>query len=149
MLGPDQPEHEVALVGSVVSLEYAENRGAAFGLFGGGNAILAVLAVVVLGGLALYYRRQAAPSGRVVVAVCLIAGGALGNLVDRLRLGHVVDFVAIGAWPNFNLADSAITVGVTLLVAQMLLDDPSRRREDGSSRGTQRAQEAPLTNDGG
>lgn len=134
-LGSERSDQAVALVGSFVALEYAENRGAAFGLFGERNAMLAVVAVAVLGGLALFYRRQVAPSAWLAAAVGLIAGGAFGNLVDRVRLGYVVDFVAVGPWPNFNVADSAITVGVALLVVVMLLEDPSRRRDGGQRRG--------------
>lgn len=148
-LGPGQSDQEVALIGSFVALAYAENRGAAFGLFGRGNAILAALAVIVLAGLGLYYRRQKAPSAWLVVAVGLVAGGAIGNLVDRVRHGYVVDFLAVGAWPNFNVADSAITVGVATFVVGMLLDDPARRQDDGHPRGESSDARAPLINGGG
>lgn len=133
-LGPDRADQDVALIGSVVGIEYAENRGAAFGLLGGQNAALAVLAAAVLVGLALFYRRRSDPSGKLVATVGLIAGGAIGNLLDRVRLGYVVDFVAVGSWPNFNVADSAITVGVAWLVV-LLLDEPSQHRKDGRSPG--------------
>ena len=64
----------------------------------------------------LHYMRQARPPLWQTVAIGGIAGGALGNLVDRVRLGYVVDFLSVGPWPNFNVADSAITVGVLILI---------------------------------
>lgn len=135
-LGPGHADGDVALIGSAVAIEYAENRGAAFGLLGGQNVLLAVMAVAVLVGLATFYWRQRAPSRWLVGAVGLIVGGALGNLVDRVRLGYVVDFVAIGPWPNFNLADSAITVGVVSLTVLMLVADPPRPPQAGKRRET-------------
>ncbi len=81
--------------------------------------VLSLLAVAVVGGLFYWLRRQ--PERLLALAIGLVAGGALGNVVDRLRLGAVVDFLDFHLsgslhWPAFNLADSAITVGVLLLL---------------------------------
>ena len=93
-----------------------ENRGAAFGLFSGLVPILTVASIAILMGLLLHYLRAGTAPALANVAIGAIAGGALGNLVDRVRLGHVVDFVSVGPWPNFNVADSAITIGVLILI---------------------------------
>ncbi|MBW3624814.1 MAG: signal peptidase II [Armatimonadetes bacterium] len=98
--------------------ELSHNDGAAFGILEGGNLVLivaAVFAVILL----LVWARQANTRG-MAVALGLLIGGAVGNLIDRVRLGYVVDFIALQyggqtVFPNFNLADSAITVGALML----------------------------------
>src|SRR3954464_1548558 len=97
----------VELVDGWLGLEYTENRGAAFGLFSGLAPIITGISIAILASLLVYFFRQARPPLWQTVATGAIAGGALGNLVDRVRLGHVIDFVSIGPWPNFNVADSA------------------------------------------
>ena len=124
-LASARSSHVMELAGGVLSVEYVENRGAAFGLFRGQGAVLPLLALAILGGLVVYYRRVEAPSVWLMAAVGLVAGGAVGNLIDRIRLGYVVDFLAVGPWPKFNVADSAITVGVALLGYQVLRGAPS------------------------
>ena len=86
-----------------LALEYTENRGAAFGLLPGIAPVLAVATIAILAALLLHYARQTRPPLWHTLAVGAIAGGALGNLIDRVRLGYVVDFVSVGAWPNFNV----------------------------------------------
>jgi signal peptidase II len=115
-IGPGQSESRIEVVDSWLALDYTQNRGAAFGLFSGLVPILAAASFAIVTGLLLLYMRQASPPLWQTVAVGLISGGALGNLVDRVRLGHVVDFLSVGPWPNFNIADSAITVGVLVLI---------------------------------
>ena len=126
----------IELLGGGLVIEYVRNRGAAFGLLGELGPVLTVLAVVVLGALrSLLPPTAVVKSPWLVGAVGLIAGGAFGNLIDRLWLGYVVDFVTVGPWPTFNLADSAITVGVGLLAVSFLRDEPAAnpnpRRETG------------------
>ncbi|RMD57366.1 signal peptidase II [Candidatus Parcubacteria bacterium] len=92
------------------------NTGIAFGLFPEGGVLFAVLASLVL--LVLLRRLPVlltTGNWQTTVSVALIFGGALGNLADRLHLGQVVDFIAVGAFPVFNLADAAITLGAGLL----------------------------------
>jgi signal peptidase II len=104
------------------------NRGISFGLLGDGGQsqawLLAAFGVIVAGGLVLWMHRAALPR-LPSVAVGLIIGGALGNAIDRLRFGAVVDFLDLHAggwhWPAFNVADSAITVGVAALVLDAVL----------------------------
>lgn len=102
------------------------NRGVSFGMLGGeagaGSWLLSIVAVVIVGALAIWLRRADRPI--LAVALGLVIGGALGNVVDRLRLGAVADFLDFHAggyhWPAFNLANSAITVGVVALVVPTL-----------------------------
>jgi len=115
ILGPAQQESRIELAADWLTLEYAENRGAVFGLFQGLAQILAVTSIAVTIALLVHFLRTHRPPLWHTVAIGAIAGGAIGNLVDRLRLGYVVDFVSVGSWPNFNLADSAVTIGVLLL----------------------------------
>ena len=114
-LGRSSANHRLDLWEPHLALEYVENTGAAFGLLRGQSAYLLVLAVVVVGGLVAFLR-WAEPMPAVAASIGLLIGGALGNALDRVRLGYVVDFVAVGIWPKFNLADSAITCGVLLFV---------------------------------
>ena len=94
------------------------NSGAAFGMFQGGSLIFTGLAFLVIGAILYYYPRVEADDWPLRVAMGLQLGGALGNLIDRLTLpgGAVTDFISVGTFPVFNIADSSITVGVIVLV---------------------------------
>ncbi|HEV2107806.1 MAG TPA: signal peptidase II [Thermomicrobiales bacterium] len=115
-LGPASEQHRLEIWEPVVRLEYARNSGAAFGLFGGQGILLSAVALVIIAGLLIAARRQAVQGPWQMVGMGLLIGGALGNLIDRLRLGYVTDFIDVGPWPTFNLADSAITIGIVLVV---------------------------------
>ena len=118
----DGPVH---VIGDTVEFELTRNGGGAFSRFQGMTPVLAVGAIVVTFVLARVLHRM---TDRVLIsALTLVLGGALGNLVDRfvrapgfLR-GHVVDFVSVGWWPVFNVADSCITIGAVLLIVRSLL----------------------------
>jgi signal peptidase II len=98
-----------------VSLVNTRNRGVAFGLFSGGGVVLAlVAAVALLALLAFFVTHRHRPLAWLPTG--LLIGGAAGNLVDRVRVGSVTDFVQLPHWPAFNVADMAITVGVVALV---------------------------------
>ena len=99
----------------------AHNRGVAFGLAGGAGASLVIVTVLALSVVGYLVSRDPTRPG-MWVAVGLIAGGAVGNLVDRVRADRVTDFIDLPPWPAFNLADMAITGGVLLLVVLYLLD---------------------------
>jgi signal peptidase II len=117
----------VELLGGAVRLDYTRNTGAAFGILQTGGLVFALVAAAVAVGILLSYRRIGQAPGLVQSALALILGGAVGNLIDRVRLHYVVDFIDLRWWPVFNLADSAIVVGVVLLTAYSLLD-PARKR---------------------
>jgi signal peptidase II len=115
VIGPGTGPGRISLVGSWLEFEYAQNRGAAFGLLPQLGSFLGLASMAILIGLLWQFARESHPSWWQTAATGAIAGGAIGNLLDRARLGYVVDFIAIGPWPNFNVADSAITVGALLL----------------------------------
>lgn len=111
-IGPGNDSHRVEMLGSLVAFEYLENRGAAFGLFAQSTLILAVISVVIIGigiGSLIHFARH---EFWLAASIALILGGAIGNAIDRFVRGFVVDFIAIGSFWKFNLADSAITLGV-------------------------------------
>lgn len=114
------------IVGNWLGLEYTENRGVAFGLLGGLGPFVVVAPLLVFVIMAALYLRSAAPPIWQSIGFGLLAGGAVGNLVDRIRLGYVVDFISVGRWPNFNVADSAVTAGAVILVAGWALADGVR-----------------------
>ena len=121
--GMERGEEDPILPG--LKLVHVRNEGVAFGLDpGGGTTLLIVLVALALLALVLYFvRHQAKPL--VWLPVGLLIGGAVGNLVDRVRDGGVTDFLKIPLWPAFNVADIAITVGVVALV--FVLEDRSDR----------------------
>jgi signal peptidase II len=112
--------HGVPLLPPIVYLTYVQNTGAAFGLFKGRQAVFIVMAVLIIAWIA-WELRVNRPSGRLVQwSYGLMLGGAAGNLIDRVRFGYVIDFLDLRVWPVFNIGDSAITVGVSLLLLHAL-----------------------------
>lgn len=119
------------LFGTVIpglfDLTMVRNTGVSFGLFGGGEArwVLAVFSIIVAGALAWWATR--ADRRLLITAIGLVSGGAIGNAIDRIRFGYVVDFLdfsGTGVFPwVFNVADSAITVGVVLLILDSVLSE--------------------------
>lgn len=108
---------------------HAINYGAAFGLFQESGRIFAVVALIVAGVIIYYNHRLPAGHWLLRTALGLQLGGALGNLIDRMRQGYVTDFLDFGPWPVFNLADTAIVAGVALLALLMLQEMWAERRE--------------------
>jgi signal peptidase II len=104
----------------IVRLTYVENEGAAFGLLTNEHLLMAFTAVMVIATIVIYYRYPYWGHPVLKTGLGLVLGGAVGNLIDRLRLGFVVDFIDFRVWPVFNLADSAITIGVTMLAFYFL-----------------------------
>lgn len=99
------------------------NTGVAFGLFQGFGDFFTVLAIIVALAIIYYYPRVPEQDWTLRLAMGLQLGGALGNLVDRVTIGHVTDFIAVGNFPVFNIADSSISVGVGVLVLGMLIQE--------------------------
>jgi signal peptidase II len=96
------------------------NTGTAFGLFKNLNVFFIVTSAAAIGMIALYAFRYRAMGLFYSISLGLIIGGAAGNLVDRIKFGSVVDFLDFRVWPVFNAADSAISVGITMLILKML-----------------------------
>jgi signal peptidase II len=116
----DIVEHHIVLGEQVdvlgpLKLTLSHNEGVAFGLANGGGIGLVVITLIALGVVLWLFSRDPARPG-MWVATGLLAGGALGNLVDRIRHGHVTDFIELPHWPPFNLADCGITCGVVILL---------------------------------
>jgi signal peptidase II len=133
------PVPPVSVIGEWVQFRLVYNQGAAFGLDLGPYSrwifmVLAVVAVVLLFRLS---RNSAVTDTLRHLACGLVAGGAAGNLVDRLRHAHgVVDFIDVGVgshrWPTFNLADMGVSCGAILLAISLWVEDSRRRREESS-----------------
>ena len=104
------------------------NTGSAFGLFPNQTTLLMLASIVGIGILLLFLRKAGIPGIWLRTSLGLQLGGAAGNLVDRITLGKVTDFIDIGVWPVFNLADSSIVVGLAIL-AWFLLRSPKETRE--------------------
>jgi signal peptidase II len=103
-----------------IRLSYRTNSGGAFSILANQGLLLTIAAVIGITILVVYLRYLPMESTLLKVGLGLDMGGAVGNLIDRLRMGEVTDFIDVGAWPVFNIADSAITVG-SLLIAYYLL----------------------------
>jgi signal peptidase II len=122
----------VSIIGDTVELNLTRNPGGAFGRFRGLTPLLAIGAVLVA--VFLFRSVQRARDGWTVAALTLVLGGALGNLGDRFARspgflrGHVVDFVRVGWWPVFNVADSCITIGAVLLILRSVFPPPEPDR---------------------
>ncbi|GEM_PF-151444 len=99
------------------------NTGTACGYFPQLSIVFTFAPFLILAAVIWFYRSQAKPSWLLSLAIGLIIGGAVGNLIDRLRLGYVVDFVAVGTFPIFNVADAAVSTAVVLLLLWSLREE--------------------------
>ena len=97
-------------------LTYYTNSGTIFGLFPNIPVILTIASVVAIACLIFFYKTQKNVGGWLRLAIALLLGGAIGNFIDRVSMGEVTDFIDVGMWPVFNIADSAITCGIFLLI---------------------------------
>jgi len=134
VLRPRGPFNPKVVIQGFFDLRYAENPGVAFSMFQdlpGGRILLTLLAVVALVVVIAYLRKTPVEATRVHVALGLVGGGAIGNLVDRVMYGKVTDFIVwkkgIHEWPAFNIADAALCVGVGLILLDWILASRSER----------------------
>ena len=121
----------------VLEIHYITNTGVAFGLFQKGGFVFKLLPILISSVILYYYTTL--PSGQwlIRVALGLQMSGALGNLIDRIRIGHVIDFIHVPYWPVFNVADSGITVGTALLVLLMLREEWLERKTPKTTEGAE------------
>jgi signal peptidase II len=124
-LGPDAARHRWEFAGKYLAIHYVENRGAAFGLLAGQTTLLIVLAIAVGIGFIALLRQDLQRNVPLRVALVLIIAGAIGNLIDRIRYGYVVDFIAVGIWPKFNVADACITIAIGIVAWSALFPSPA------------------------
>jgi signal peptidase II len=112
----------IPLMGNWMNIIYSRNTGVAFGLFQHMSPVLTIVSLLIsIGAVYVYAVYLPNQVWSVQISIGLIVGGAIGNIVDRLRLGYVIDFIQVGWWPVFNLADSAISVGATILAVYLML----------------------------
>jgi signal peptidase II len=121
-----------------LSFTHVENTGVAFGLFAArgelfGTVLLTVFGLVALALVLVYFQRTPSDERRTLVALALILGGAVGNLIDRIAQGAVTDFIDVWVgtyhWHTFNIADSAISVGICLLALDLFLGRHSEEND--------------------
>ena len=129
--------HEtVPVIRDFFHLTYVRNKGAAFGILAD-NAVripfFITVSIIAMLGILWYIKRLRDDQRLAIYSLSLVFSGALGNLIDRIRLGEVIDFLDVfwqrHHWPAFNVADSAITVGVTLLFIEMWREERNRSAE--------------------
>jgi signal peptidase II len=124
---------EVHVVGPF-SIHHVTNSGIAFGLFASATSIVILLTSLAVAWMLYFFARSGSRHPILPVALGLVMGGSVSNLVDRVRLGHVTDFLDLRYWPAFNLADTFIVVGVAALLLALVVSDrnaakPQRMRE--------------------
>jgi signal peptidase II len=115
-LGADWLPDGLAWLAPYARIRYWYNSGAAFGIFQEGNLIFSILAVIVACLILYYLPRVPRQDWWLRLAMSMQFAGALGNLIDRVMFGHVTDFISVGTFAIFNVADSSITVGVAVLI---------------------------------
>ncbi len=121
MMGESRP-----LIDGVLWLTHVHNQGAAFSLLQGQIAFFVILSIIVIIGLSIWVARSRPPA-RLAMMLGLLGGGATGNLIDRLRFSHVIDFLDLHWWPIFNFADMAIVGGGILLLGYVFMLERSER----------------------
>ena len=128
-LGPFKPK---VVIDGFFNLRYSENPGVAFGMLQqmpGGKFVLTALAIAAIVLVIMYLRRTDPEASRLHVALGLVGGGALGNVIDRISYGRVTDFIVWHVksheWPTFNVADAALCVGVGLMMLDMIRPRPT------------------------
>ena len=123
----------VPVLDRILYFTTVRNPGGAFGLFQSWAALLTVVTIAVCVAIMVFVRRKIAVAPLVGVALALQLGGAVGNLIDRLRFHYVIDFIDLRVWPVFNVADSAITIGIALLAYYLIFAE--RRQSSAKLKG--------------
>jgi len=120
-------DDQVRVLGPL-SIHHVQNSGIAFGLFAGATSLVTALTALAVGWMLVFFARSGSRHPVLPVALGLLIGGSVSNLVDRVRLGHVTDFLDFKFWPAFNLADTFIVVGVAILLLTLVATErrPSR-----------------------
>jgi len=121
--GPAGDRIETEYLGGLVRLHFVRNTGSAFGMFQGQSGFLTVAALLAIVVLGVFFFRSAREDRVVALSLGLLIGGAVGNLIDRIRLGYVIDWVRLPITLSFNVADAAVMVGMVLIFGAVLLRD--------------------------
>lgn len=122
-----QSDGDIVVVKGLLNFSYTENRGIAFGMLNNGNVkwLLVTISIAAIVAVVFYLMRSASANRALHISLALLAGGIGGNLIDRMRMGRVIDFIEIyyrnHHWPVFNIADTAISIGAALLAIDLFL----------------------------
>ena len=127
-LGGDWLPSQLAWLMPYARIRFWYNSGAAFGIFANGNLVFMVLAIIVAGAILYYFPRVARKDWWLRLALMLQFSGAVGNLTDRIQFGHVTDFISVGNFAIFNIADASISVGVVVLILGVWITDMADKR---------------------
>ena len=127
-LGGDWLPSRLAWLLPYARIRYWYNSGAAFGIFQNGNPVFMTLAILVAGAILYYFPRTSRKDWWLRLALMLQFSGAVGNLTDRIQFGHVTDFISVGNFAIFNIADSCISVGVVVLVLGVWITEITDKR---------------------
>jgi len=119
----------IPIIQNIFHLTYVENRGAAFGILQNQKYFFVIMKSIVIAVIIYFLIREKNLRKSVVVCLSLIAGGAIGNLIDRIRFGFVVDFFDFRVWPVFNIADMAIVIAQILLIYIVIKYDSFKQKE--------------------
>jgi len=123
----------IPVIEPVFYLTYVRNPGAAFGMLPYKTAFFITITVIVVVGVILFIKRIPEGKSLLKTGLALQVGGAVGNLIDRIRFGHVIDFFDFRVWPVFNIADMAIVIGVGILFLELVRNDRAGERRSGSA----------------
>ncbi len=121
LMGESRP-----VIDGILWLTYVHNQGAAFSILPGKTAFFVIASIIVITGVSIWVLRSRPPI-RLAMILGLLSGGAAGNLVDRLRFSHVIDFLDLHWWPVFNFADMSIVVGSIFLVWYVFMLERSEK----------------------
>lgn len=120
----------IPAIGDFFRFLYWQNRGAAFGSFQNAGPVLTVVRILIAIFIIVFYQKTEIKDVLVKVSLSLMLGGAVGNLVDQFTLGFVTDFIAVGRFPIFNVADSCVTIGVGLMLLDMIIKEKTGSKTD-------------------
>ena len=118
------------------------NKGAAFGIFQEGSMVFTVLAFIVSAAIIYYYPQVSKKDWPLRLAMSMQLGGAIGNLIDRLTIGHVTDFLSVGTFPVFNIADASISVGCVVLLLGVWWQERLAKKEKAQAAPSDQPSEA-------
>lgn len=110
----------IPLIHGVFHLTYIQNTGGAFGIMRNSANLFIVISVIVIAFIIYFLLKEENRDAFIQVIFALILGGAVSNLIDRIRLGYVVDFLDFMVWPVFNIADAAISIGMVMLLIRII-----------------------------
>jgi signal peptidase II len=127
-LGGDWLPNRLAWLMPFARIRFWYNSGAAFGIFANGNFVFMILAIIVAGAILYYFPRVSRKDWWLRLALMLQFSGAVGNLTDRIQFGHVTDFISVGNFAIFNIADASISVGVVVLILGVWITEMTDKR---------------------